>query len=97
MPGPEIPLLVNLMFEQLFGGRLLDEITIANRGPVAVMVAPKAVMGTNAVSQRTSESPVLSDWSRPLLVAALLVLLWEIAALFRQSYRLREYAGARSK
>ena len=97
MPRPELPLLVNLMFEQLFGSGLLDEITIANRGPVAVMVAPKTVMGPIAVAQRTSESPALSDWTRPLLVAALLVLLWEIVALFRQSYRLREFAGVRSK
>ena len=32
----------------------------------------------------------------PLLVAALLVLLWELVALARQWFRLNEYAGADS-
>ena len=34
--GPEIPLLVNLMFERLLGSRLLDAIAIADRGTGSV-------------------------------------------------------------
>jgi hypothetical protein len=94
--GPEIPLLVNLMFEQLFDKSLLDEITITDRGPAAVRVAPQAGIELHAVTLEATAAPILSNWARPLLTASLLVLLWEIVALARQAYRMSMYAGARS-
>lgn len=90
--GPEIPLLVNLMFERVFGTSLLDEIAITDRGPAAARVAPQAVIELRAGPRGTT--PILDDWARPLLAAAALVLLWEIVALARQAHRMRDHAGA---
>ena len=91
---PEIPLLVNLMFEQLLDDRLLDEIAIADRGAGSAMVAPGRA-GAIADSGRPSDSRALRNSARLLLVAALLVLLWEMIALGRQWYRSSDFAGAR--
>ena len=41
-----------------------------------------------------SDSAPLRNFARPLLVAALLVLLWEMIALGRQWQRLSDFAGA---
>jgi hypothetical protein len=99
--GPEIPLLVNLMFERLLGGRLLDEIAIADRGEVSTLVAPSnaavASAGKIAGARAPSDSSILHDWTRPVLLVALAALLWEILALGLQWLRLREYAGAPSE
>ncbi len=95
--GPEIPLLVNLMFEHLLGTRLLDAIAITDRGPGSALVVPSERVGANAGARARSEPRLLRDWARPLLVAALLVLLWEIFALGRQSYRLIAHAQERSE
>lgn len=94
--GPEIPLLVNLMFEQLLEKSLLDEIAITDRGPAASRVVPLAGVELPAGTPQTSAAPILSDGMRPLLLAALLVLLWEIVALARQSYRSAKHARAGS-
>ncbi len=91
--GPEVPLLVNLMFEQLFGGILLDQIAIIDRGPGASRVAPHAGIELRAGARRTTRVPILHDGAWPLVVAALLVLLWEIVALARQTRRVSEFPG----
>ena len=95
--GPEIPLLVNLMFERLLGSRLLDAIAIADRGTGSSNVAPSARADENAGARLPSGSHPLRDWARPLLMLALLVLLWEMIALGRQWYRSIEFAGAESR
>lgn len=94
--GPQIPLLVNLMFESLFEEGLLDEIAITDRGPNAAKVAPQAGIERRVGTLEAPGAPILHDSTRPLLLAALLVLLWEIAALARQAYRLRKHAKAGS-
>ena len=91
---PETPLLVNLMFEQLLDDHLLDQIAIADRGAGSAMVAPLDRAGAIADSGRPSDSRALRNSARPLLVAALLVLLWEMIALGRQWYRSSDFAGA---
>lgn len=92
--SPDIPLLVNLMFEQLTNDRLIDEIAIVDRGAGAARVAPLDRVGPVADSDRPTDSRALRDVVRPLLVVALLVLLWEAIALGRQWYQLRDFAGA---
>jgi hypothetical protein len=94
--GPEIPLLVNLMFEQLFDKSLLDEMAITDRGRAASRVVPQAGTEGHAGKLETPPAPILRDWTRPLLLAALLVLLWEIVALARQCIRTDKYARAGS-
>jgi hypothetical protein len=85
--GPEIPLLVNLMFERLLGIGLLDEIAIVDRGAGSTRVVPSERSGSNAVARAPSGPRSVRDWAQPFLVAALLVLLWELVALARQGYR----------
>lgn len=87
--GPETPLLVNLLFEQLFDTPLLDAIALAERGPAASHVAAAVDPGVGETAPRAGAAHVPHDASRALLLAALLVLLWEIAALALQVRRLR--------
>jgi hypothetical protein len=94
--GPEIPLLVNLMFEHLLNSHLLDEIAIVDRGADSTKVAPSEAAIASAVARVPIASRSLRDWAQPLLVAALLVLLWELVALARQWHRSIDYAGAES-
>jgi hypothetical protein len=124
--GAELPLLVNLMFEQLLGGRLLDTLAISDRGPASSRVVPVpraagsagagadagaiASAGTTAsagviasagaaeMAAREGQrgSALLRDGVRPLVVAALLVLLWEMVALGHQWLRLRRDVEAQS-
>jgi hypothetical protein len=95
--GPEIPLLANLMFERVLGSHLLDGIAMVDRGADATRVAPSERTDAKTVARAPSASHSLRDWAQPFLVAALLVLLWELAALARQGYRSIEYRGAESK
>lgn len=88
--GPEVPLLVNTMFEHLLGSRLLDAIAVTDRGPNSAKVVPSERVGAALETPAsTSESRLIGAWSRPIVVAALLVLLWEVVALGRQWLRLR--------
>lgn len=91
--GPETPLLLNLMFEQLFDTPLLDAIALVERSPTASQVAASAPPAVATPASKTDTTSVLRDRSRPLLWAALLVLLWEVAALARQAWRLRPEAA----
>ncbi len=94
--GHEIPLLVNLMFEELFDATLLNGIALVDRGPDAARVVPLAVIKPPADPRTAPGATVLSDRARPLVLAALLVLLWEVIALVRQALRLREPPGGRA-
>ena len=91
--GPELPLLVNWLFETVLDQRLLDEIALIDRGPRSVLVAPLPVVAAPAVSASAGR-PSLSDEAKLVLLIALLVLSWEIAALVRQGVRLRAPATA---
>ncbi len=70
---------------------------MVDRGAGSARVAPSERADAKAVARAPSASHSLRDWAQPFLVAALLVLLWEIVALGRQWYRLIEYRGAESK
>ncbi|WP_144290021.1 hypothetical protein [Ideonella sp. A 288] len=102
-PGADTPLLVNLMAEQVLDARLLDEIAVTDRGAAASRVAPAASAAAvvtppgdpkGAAVSDAHRARALADGVRPLLGLALLVLLWEIAALGRQWRRLRPVAEA---
>jgi hypothetical protein len=92
--GPEIPLLVNWMFERVLGSPLLDEIATVDRGAGSASVAPSERTGASAAARAPTVSRSLRDWTQPFLIAAVLVLLWELVALALQAYRSTNYAGA---
>lgn len=94
--GPAIPLLVNLMFEQLFGAPLLDELAISDRGPAASQVVPAPRTDPAPAAQVQEGLRHVHDGTRPLLLLAVLALLWELVALARQWRRLSAPAGAGS-
>jgi len=91
---PAIPLLVNLLFERLLGKRLLDETALTDRGANASRVVPAARPSADVAGVASAPLPsparLEHELARPLLVIALLVLLWEIAALGRQWVRMRD-------
>ncbi len=95
--GAELPLLVNVMFENVLDRRLLDEIAVVDRGPHASRVAPLPNIATPIGVLTRKASRALDDDVRPVLLVALLALLWEIAALVRQGIRLGAPAPARSR
>jgi len=95
--GPEIPLLVNLMFERLLGAPLLDEIATVDRGAGSTKVVPSEGAGPIAAARAPVVSRSLRDWAQPFLLAALLVLLWELIALARQAYRSIDPKGVESR
>jgi hypothetical protein len=94
--GPELPRLVNWMFERVLGGPLLDDIAVIDRGAGAARVAPVARTAAPSSAPAPADAGEQRDRTRPLLLVALLVLLWEIAALARQWRRLDGPAGAAS-
>jgi hypothetical protein len=94
--GAEVPLLANALFEESLGSRLLDAIAVVDRGPSAVQVVPAQRLDASAqAAAPPSDRRVLSAGTRPLVVAALLVLLWEVVALGRQWLRSRTPVEAR--
>ena len=93
---PEIPLLVNSMFEQLLGAGLLDAIAISDRGAGSAIVTPSDRGGAIGDSGLATDLRQIRNSARPLLLAALLMLLWEAIALGLQWYRSIEPAGAES-
>jgi hypothetical protein len=89
----ELPLVVNAMLETLLGERLLDATIVADRGADSATVVPAVRPGEtlpSAAATRRHEPA-----SSPLLLAALLVLVWELVALLRQWRRLGP--GVRTK
>jgi len=91
--GPELPLLVDWLFETVLDRRLLDAIALVDRGPRSVLVAPLPVVAAPA-APTSAVLPSSSDEAKLLLLIALLVLSWEIAALVRQGLHLRAPATA---
>ena len=85
--GAQIPLLVNLLFERLLAVNLLDGTAMTDRGPGSARVAPAVRAQADAGAAVPGASRLLRDGARPLLVVALLALLWEILALCAQCYR----------
>ena len=92
--GPEVPLLVNWLFERLLGRPLLDAIALTDRGAGSSRVVPTPGVGSVATAHAPTEAGERRDASWPLLIAAALVLLWEIVALCRQWLRLTAVARA---
>lgn len=93
-PAPQVPLLVNLMFEQLWGQRLLDSVALADRGPTASRVAALPRQPAPGRSPAAERSGQRQDATRPLLLLAMLALVWEIVALVGQWLRLRPLVHA---
>ncbi len=85
----ETPLLLNLMFESLLGAALLDPTAAADRGALASRVAPVARARATVPAATPAPARGLTSGARPVLLAALLVLVWEVVALGRQWWRLR--------
>lgn len=95
----DVPLLVDLLFERLAGERLLDAVAAVERGARASRVVPAAsspgqpasaaARAASGVDTSVPPAPPLQQGVRPLLLAAWLVLLWEVVALVRQWRRLR--------
>ncbi len=96
----ELPLLVNWMFERLLEAPLLDAVVSVERPADAWRVAPTRVSGeggadggaATAVREPVAPATTSHDGSRLLVVLALAVLLWELAALARQWRRLSRVA-----
>lgn len=86
-PGLHIPLLLNLMFEQVLGPGLLDGIAITQRSPTAARVVPSRPAADTPGESLSRGSRMLRGATQPLLALAALVLLWEIGALARQGWR----------
>jgi len=93
---PAAPLLVALLVDEALSASLLDAVAVVERDAQSVMVAPRADPGvvTTSVGRQVTQS---RDGTRPLLVAALLVLLWELAALLLRWRRERVDAEAWSR
>lgn len=97
--SPDTPLLVDWLFERLLGTRLLDAIAVVDHGAGASRVVPTAGAANasstaSAAAARAAAVPAAPtaparDLALPLLLAALAILPWEIAALALQWRRLR--------
>lgn len=94
--GPATPLLVNLMFEQLFDAPLLDAVAQIERRATAVRIAPTRDVEALAVAPRADTAATQHDLTRPLLIAAWLLLASEVVALVLQARRLRDTTGTGS-
>ena len=85
--GAGLPLLANLMLEQLLQRRLLGDLAVVDRGADAARVAPQALAASAAGPQIRAAGRRMADSARLLLALAALVLLWELLALGRQAQR----------
>jgi len=88
--SPDTPLLVDWLFARLLGAQLLDAIAVAGNGVGASRVVPSAAAPAASAAMAAAPAVAVRALSRPLLLAALAVLLWEIASLALQWWRLRE-------
>lgn len=93
--GPQIPLLLNLMLEQVLGPGLLDGIALTQRSPTAARVVPSRPAADTPGESPSRESRLLRGATQPLLALAALVLLWEIGALARQGWQQRRAEASR--
>jgi hypothetical protein len=76
---------------------LLDAIATVDRGAGSARVAPSERTGVSTSARAPTVSRSLRDWTQPFVIAALLVLLWELFALALQAYRSTNYAGAETR
>jgi hypothetical protein len=90
--GPELPLLVQFLTDELFGRDLLNGIASVDRGPAAVKVVP-LIRTVPSSDRRASGDTRMREMARPFLMLALLVLLWEMIGLGRKLYRMRNDHG----
>jgi hypothetical protein len=81
--SPELPLLVDWMAGRALGTRLLDRIAVADRGPNSATVAPWRRIATGG-ARPADDSGHRRERAKPLLFAAMLVVVWELVALARQ-------------
>jgi len=84
--GPDLPLLVNFMFERALGYELLNAIVTVDRGRDSSRVIPTSI-GNTEPRERATRAARSRSLAESFLVAALLVLLWEIIALGRRVLR----------
>jgi hypothetical protein len=90
---PVAPLLVALLVDRALDTALLDAVAVNARSERAIAVVPRddaMPTATGATGTALQSRP----WMRPLIVAAALVLLWELAALLRRWRRERIEAEA---
>jgi hypothetical protein len=87
-------LLINVMFEQLWGKRLLDGVVLTDRGPAASRIVALPREPASSRPPAIERAGQRQDATRPLLLLALLVLVWEIVALVGQWLRLRPVVDA---
>ena len=87
------PLLVSFLVDQALSTALLDGVAVVARDERAVRVVPRDG-AAGAVTASGTSSLQTRDWATPLLVAAVLVLLWELASLLRRWRRERVEAEA---
>lgn len=93
-PEPAVtPLLVAFLVDRALSAALLDPVAAAARDERAVQVAPRNDVPEVAEDSRTVAGQS-RDWTWPLLVLTVLVLLWELAALVRRWRRERVEAEA---
>jgi hypothetical protein len=90
--SPALPQLANLMLEQLLQRPLLGELVRHERGARASRVRPGDAPAAPAQAPRAMSPLPGEPLARPLLLLAGLVLLWELAALWRQMRRLGDAA-----
>jgi hypothetical protein len=86
------PLLFAFLVDEALSASLLDDVARSAREPDAVMVVPRAAAGAVAATEPTTAARETRGWSRALLLAALLALLWELAVLLRRVQRERREA-----
>ena len=91
------PLLFALLVDEALAASLLDDVAAIEREPDTVMVMPRAAASKAAAAGPATAAREMRDWSRLLLLAALLALLWELASLLRRMQREREEARAWSR
>jgi len=89
-----LPLLVAFLVDQAFSSSLLDAVAVTARTPDSVLVVPRPVASAAQAASATAAAVGSRSWSRPLLVSALLVLLWELIVLLRRVGRERAEAEA---
>ena len=93
--GPELPLLLDFMVGTLLAPGLLDAAAAVDRGPRASRVAPLPDLVASAAAPSALMARSSRDVTWPVLVVALLALLWEAIALARQGLRLSARNAAR--
>lgn len=87
------PLLVALLVDRAVSASLLDAVAVTARTEHAIAVVPRE--GSMSAAPDSAASALQSrHWVRPLILAAALVLLWELATLLRRWRRERIEAEA---